>query len=137
MILIKLKRFIKNYTVFNLPKVYCTIGILKGGETVVNGNLIIGSELASSDKFVDHSELSKNYQDRMKINSGIMFLTTYELVHTQQNLNNSYKLNLLGNCLKEGSDDFIAELILNKKVEAAYIDFGMKNQCKIWEEFKK
>ena len=131
------KKFQKIYPEFNPPKIYFTIGILKGGGTVINGNLIIGSELASSDKFVDYSELPKNYQDRMKINSGIMFLTTHELVHTQQNLNNSYKANLLGNCLKEGSADFLAELILNKKVEAPYIDFGMKNQCEIWEEFKK
>lgn len=131
------KKFQKIYPEFNPPKIYFTIGILKGGGTVINGNLIIGSELASSDKFVDYSELPKNYQDRMKINSGIMFLTTHELVHTQQNLNNSNKSNLLGNCLKEGSADFIAELILNKKVEAPYIDFGMKNQCRIWEEFKK
>lgn len=125
------------YPEFNPPKIYFTIGILKGGGTVINGNLIIGSELASSDKFVYFSELPKNHQERMKVNSGIIFLTTHELVHTQQNLNNSYKSNLLGNCLKEGSADFLAELILNKKVEAPYIDFGMKNQCEIWEEFNK
>ena len=131
------KKFRRIYPEFNPPKIYFTIGNLKGGGTVINGNLIIGSELASSDKFVDFSELPKNYQDRMKINSGIMFLTAHELVHTQQNLNNSKNSNLLGSCLKEGSADFIAELILEKKVEAPYIDFGLKNQCKIWEEFKK
>ncbi len=131
------KKFRRIYPEFNPPKIYFTIGNLKGGGTVINGNLIIGSELASSDKFVDFSELPINYQDRMKINSGIMFLTAHELVHTQQNLNNSKNSNLLGSCLKEGSADFIAELILEKKVEAPYIDFGLKNQCKIWEEFKK
>lgn len=131
------KKFKRIYPEFKPPKIYYTIGILKGGGTVINGNLIIGSELASSDKFVDYSELPLNYQERMKINSGIIFLTTHELVHTQQNLNNFAKSNLLGNCLKEGSADFLAELLLNKKVEAPYIDFGMKNQCEIWEEFKK
>lgn len=131
------KKFRRIYPEFNPPKIYFTIGNLKGGGTVINGNLIIGSELASSDKFVDFSELPKNYQDRMKINSGIMFLTAHELVHTQQNLNNFKNSNLLGSCLKEGSADFIAELILDKKVEAPYIDFGMKNQCNIWKEFEK
>jgi uncharacterized protein YjaZ len=28
-------------------------------------------------------------------------------------------------------------LILNKQVEDPYINFGIKNQCKIWNEFKK
>lgn len=72
----------------------------------------------------------------MKINSGILFLTAHELVHTQQNLNNSGNTNLLGLCLKEGSADFIAELLLKKKVEAPYIEYGLKNQCKIWNKFK-
>ncbi|MBF0598433.1 gliding motility protein GldB-related protein [Faecalibacter rhinopitheci] len=129
------KKFQKIYPDFNPPKIYFTIGNLKGGGTVINGNLIIGSELASSDKTVDYSELPNNYQDRMKINSGILFLTAHELVHTQQNLNSSDNANLLGQCLKEGSADFIAELILNKKVEAPYIDFGNKNQCEIWNRF--
>ncbi len=131
------KKFKRVYPAFNPPKIYFTIGNLKGGGTVINNNLIIGSELASSDKFVDYSELPQNYQDRMKINSGIIFLTTHELVHTQQNLSNTEKSNLLGSCLKEGSADFVAELILNKKVEAPYIDCGIKNQCEIWRDFKK
>lgn len=101
------------------------------------GNLIIGSELASSDKTVDFSELPKNYQDRMKINSGILFLTTHELVHTQQNLDDSKNINLFGLCLKEGSADFIAELILKRKVEAPYINYGLKNQCVLWNQFQK
>ncbi len=131
------KRFQKIYPEFKPTKIYYTIGNLKGGGTVINGNLIIGSELASSDKSVDFSELPKNYQERMKVNSGILFLTAHELVHTQQNLNNSGKANLLGMCLKEGSADFIAELLLKKKVEAPYIDYGIKNQCKIWNEYKQ
>lgn len=130
------KKFQKNYPDFKPTKIYYTIGNLKGGGTVINGNLIIGSELASSDKSVDYSELPKNFQERMKINSGVLFLTAHELVHTQQNLSNSGNANLLGLCLKEGSADFIAELLLKKKVEAPYIEYGMKNQCEIWQEFK-
>lgn len=128
--------FSKLYAGFSPPKIYFTIGNLKGGGTVINGNLIIGSELASSDKTVDYSELSKNYQDRMKINSGIIFLTAHELVHTQQNLKGT-KTNLLGLCLKEGSADFIAELLTGKKVEAPYIDYGMKHHDSLWNDFQK
>ena len=131
------RRFNRIYKDFKPPKIYYTIGNLKGGGTVINGNLIIGSELASSDKTVDFSELPKNYQDRMKINSGILFLTTHELVHTQQNLNNSKSANLLGLSLKEGSADFLTELILKRKVEAPYIDYGLKNQCELWNQFQK
>lgn len=131
------ERFNNLYKGFKPPKIYYTIGILKGGGTVINGNLIIGSELASSDKYVNYSELPKNYQNRMKINSGIIFLTAHELVHTQQNLNNSENANLLGLCLKEGSADFLAELISRKNVEAPYIEYGMKNQCSLWKEFEK
>ena len=130
------QNFSQLYTDFSPPKIYFTMGNLKGGGTVINGNLIIGSELAASDKTVDYSELSKNYQDRMKINSGIIFLTAHELVHTQQNLRGT-KTNLLGLCLKEGSADFIAELLTGKKVEAPYIDYGMKHQDFLWNDFQK
>lgn len=128
--------FSRLYSGFSPPKIYFTIGNLKGGGTVINGNLIIGSELASSDKTVDYSELSKNYQDRMKINSGVIFLTAHELVHTQQNLKGT-AANLLGLCLKEGSSDFIAELLTGKKVEAPYIDYGMQHQKSLWNDFQK
>lgn len=130
------QNFSRLYAGFSPPKIYFTMGNLKGGGTVINGNLIIGSELAASDKTVDYSELSKNYQDRMKINSGIIFLTAHELVHTQQNLK-GIKTNLLGLCLKEGSADFIAELLTGKKVEAPYIDYGIQHQDSLWNNFQK
>jgi hypothetical protein len=50
------------------------------------------------------------------MNSGVIFLTAHELVHTQQNLK-STATNLLGLCLKEGSADFIAELLIGKKLK--------------------
>ncbi|SHM14684.1 gliding motility protein GldB-related protein [Chryseobacterium contaminans] len=130
------QNFSQLYAGFSPPKIYFTIGNLKGGGTVINGNLIIGSELAASDKTVDYSELSKNYQDRMKINSGVIFLTAHELVHTQQNLKGT-TTNLLGLCLKEGSADFIAELLTGKKVEAPYIEYGMQHQNSLWNNFQK
>lgn len=130
------QNFSRLYDGFSPPKIYFTMGNLKGGGTVINGNLIIGSELAASDKTVDYSELSKNYQDRMKINSGVIFLTAHELVHTQQNLKGT-AANLLGLCLKEGSSDFIAELLTGKKVEAPYIDYGMQHQKSLWNDFQK
>lgn len=130
------QNFSQLYAGFSPPKIYFTIGNLKGGGTVINGNLIIGSELAASDKTVDYSELSKNYQDRMKMNSGVIFLTAHELVHTQQNLK-STATNLLGLCLKEGSADFIAELLTGKKVEAPYIKYGMQHQSSLWNDFQK
>lgn len=130
------QNFNQLYTGFSPPKIYFTIGNLKGGGTVINGNLIIGSELAASDKTVNYSELSKNYQDRMKMNSGVIFLTAHELVHTQQNLKGTLT-NLLGLCLKEGSADFIAELLTGKKVEAPYIEYGMQHQNSLWNDFQK
>lgn len=130
------QNFSQLYVGFSPPKIYFTMGNLKGGGTVINGNLIIGSELAASDATVDYSELPKNYQDRMKINSGITFLTAHELVHTQQNLRGT-KTNLLGLCLKEGSADFMAELLTGKKVEAPYIDYGMQHQKSLWNDFQK
>ncbi|WP_144429007.1 hypothetical protein [Chryseobacterium sp. StRB126] len=130
------QNFSRLYAGFSPPKIYFTMGNLKGGGTVINGNLIIGSELAASDATVDYSELSKNYQDRMKINSGVVFLTAHELVHTQQNLK-GIKTNLLGLCLKEGSADFIAELLTGKKVETPYIEYGMQHQKSLWNDFQK
>lgn len=129
------KKFRRLYSSFHQPEIYFTIGCFKGGGTVINGNLIIGSELAASDKTIDASELSQSNQDRMKMNTGVIFLTIHESVHTQQKLKNE-NYSLLGNSLKEGSADFIAELLINKTVEAPYIEYGNKNEKNLWQKFK-
>jgi len=57
-------------------------------------------------------------------------------VHTQQNLHKKRASNLLGMALKEGSADFIAELLTGRKVEAPYMAYGRKNECGLWQQFQ-
>ncbi len=130
------QKFRALYPAFHQPDTYFTIGCFRGGGTAINGNLIIGSELASSDASVDASELSQANQDRMKVNTGVVFLTIHESVHTQQKVIDDKKTSLLGKCLQEGSADFIATLLTKKEVEAPYLKYGLQNEKQLWQKFK-
>ncbi len=48
--------------------------------------------------------------------------------HTQQKLELNQTPTLLSKCIMEGSCDFIAEIMLNKRYQAIYIEYGDKNK---------
>ncbi len=60
-------------------------------------------------------------------------VTVHEFTHTFQK---NGEVNVLSKAIKEGSCDFIAELALNKKFTAHYLDYGFKNYEKVRSDFK-
>lgn len=109
------------YPNFKNGNVYFTIGLDIFGGRPVNNDLIIGCEV-----------MAKNTDD------WAVSMVLHEYVHTQQKLTSNA---LLAQSITEGAADFIAELVNKKSLRETYpngyIDFGYKNETKIWNEFKK
>ncbi|MBY0536236.1 MAG: hypothetical protein K2P88_10325 [Chitinophagaceae bacterium] len=133
--LLQMKRFKEIYPAFKAPDIYFTIGVLNSGGTTGPSTILIGSEIGCATAATDAHELNKWLQNVFKDMQGVSFLVAHEMVHTQQKYGNA--TNLLGKCIKEGSCDFIAELITNQKPSAPYITYGFQHQMELWEKLQK
>lgn len=120
--------------------IYFEIGILRTGGTTIDNMLLIGSEVALTDKSVVTSEFDSRYPhlrtyfDTNPIES-VSFLNVHEYIHTQQK--ETIGNTLLAQTVMEGVAEFLAEIALNEKSPNPQIDFGYKNEQKIKQEFVK
>lgn len=122
------------YSNFKQPDVFFTIGCLNSGGTTTRNKILIGSEIAAADSTVDATEVGSWLGRVFKLNTSVLSMVAHELGHTQQNGNNA---NLLGNCIKEGACDLIAELLLDKPIQSPYMTYGKANEKILWELFQK
>jgi hypothetical protein len=127
-------RFKELYPNFKQPNIYFTIGVLNSGGTTGADEILIGSEIACSNKTVDASELSNWLQGVFKDNKDVVYLVAHEVVHTQQKAEGK---TLLSNCITEGACDFIAELLLQKPIVSPYMTYGKNNEKELWDAFQK
>ncbi|HMG83692.1 MAG TPA: hypothetical protein VK559_11700 [Ferruginibacter sp.] len=128
-------RFKKLYPEYKQPSIYFSIGCLNSGGTTTSDEILIGTEIAAADSTVNVSELSSWHKSVFKANQNVVYLVTHEMVHTQQKTKDDK--NLLGICLKEGSADFVAELLLQQPLVSPYIIYGNTNERSLWEKFQK
>lgn len=133
----KLKNIYSNLKPVNT---YFEIGVLRTGGTALDGMLLIGSEIALTDKSVNTSEIDQRYPHlRTYFNSNpindVVFLNVHEYIHTQQK--ETIGNTLLAQTVIEGVGEFLAEIALNTKSPNPQIDFGFKNEEKIKAEYKK
>lgn len=119
---------------------YFEIGVLRTGGTTQDGMLLIGSEVALTDKSVVTEEIDKKYPhlrsyfDTEPIKD-VVFLNVHEYIHTQQKttIGNS----LLAQTVMEGVAEFLAGISLNVKSPNPQIEFGYQNEEKIKQEYVK
>lgn len=120
--------------------IYFEIGILRTVGTTIDNMLLIGSEVALTDKSVVTSEFDSRYPhlriyfDTNPVES-VSFLNIHEYIHTQQK--ETIGKTLLAQTMMEGVAEFLAEIALNEKSPNPQIDFGYKNEAKIKQEFEK
>lgn len=133
-------RFKKLYSNFKQPDVYFAIGCLNSGGTTTKNKILIGSEIACSNKTTDASELGNWLNGVFKDQTNVINLFAHELGHTQQKNGDSEDdgtSNLLGYCIAEGSCDFISELLLKKPVNSPYMTYGKAKEKELWVLFEK
>lgn len=126
--------FKKIYPRFKPVKIYFTIGVFNSGGTASKGKVLIGAEIACADKETDASELNQWLQNVFRTQGDLTALVAHELGHTQQKTGTAESL--LGQSIKEGACDFLAEL-MGKPISSPYMTYGKANEKYLWDAFKK
>lgn len=115
------------------PPVYFVIGALSSGGTSSDDGLIIGAEMYGLTPDTPQEELDNWLKSVIKPVDEVPHIVAHELIHFQQ----SYGTHtLLEACLKEGSADFIAELISGKHINQHVHDFANPREKELWGEFQ-
>lgn len=117
---------------YKQPNIYFIIGPLRTGGTVINGEIIIATEMAVIDEEIEKSEIDSNL---LSIVSGNIFidLISHEIVHTLQ----KGKLNSLSDfVINEGVADFISTKIIgSKNLNPSTYNYGYENDCYLKNKF--
>ena len=134
--IVKLKAIYPDLKPANL---YFTIGALRTNGTTRDGRILIGSELAMTDRNTVSSEFEEPFAsarraffDSEPIND-LVLLNVHEYVHIQQK---PMVYNLLSQCLYEGIAEFVSVTATGKKSAAPAIDFGYKNEKAVRDQFE-
>lgn len=122
------------YPKAKFPPVYFVIGALNSGGTSSDDGLIIGAEMYGLTPETPTEELSEWLKTVIKPVSEIPHIVAHELIHFQQRYDGS---SLLSACIKEGSADFLAELISGKHINHHVHDFANPREKELWLEFKE
>jgi Predicted Zn-dependent protease (DUF2268) len=108
------------------PDVYFVMAAKNSGGTTFKGGLLIGAEMFGLE----------NQQFKPRINIGeLNNIVIHELIHYQQNYvsNNT----LLAQCIKEGTADFICELITGSHSNKSIYKYAEEHKTELINEFKK
>ncbi|WP_271407409.1 gliding motility protein GldB-related protein [Tenacibaculum soleae] len=129
----------KIYPELKPARIYFTIGALRTNGTTIDSLVLIGSELAMSDKNTIASEFQgdlgkgrRKYFDSNPIDN-LVLLNIHEYVHTQQN---EQVDNLLSYTLREGIAEFVSVIAMEVPSAAPAINYG-KQDDKVKKKFEE
>ncbi len=129
----------KIYPDLKPARIYFTIGALRTGGTYGDGHVLIGSEIAMSDKNTVSSEFPpamrkarRTYFDSNPIND-LILLNIHEYVHTQQHPMGE---SLLTASISEGIAEFVSCKAMGVPSAAPAVGFGKKNADKVRARFE-
>jgi hypothetical protein len=132
-----LDRLKKLYPALKEAGIYFTIGGLRSGGTVDSNKVLIGAEIATGNAQTDVSEFRNNWLKNVfatQALDNIVPLNIHEYIHTQQTGDRN---RVLSQCIKEGACDFIAELAIEKPLQAGYLAYGKAHADSIREQFRR
>lgn len=115
------------------PDVYFVIGRGNSGGTTFKKGLIIGVEMYGKGPDVPIDELNQWQQSVLKPVDEIPYIIAHELIHFQQKYDGG---SLLAASIKEGSADFIGELISGRHINEHVHEFANPLEKELWEEFQ-
>jgi hypothetical protein len=138
------KNFAELYPNFKKSKVCFAIGVINTGGTVTDGYVLIGTEISTSTKSVDLSELKSSsmyptLSGEEEIVQKIKNIVAHECVHIQQPYDldkNAIACDLLYNVLNEGIADYIGNLISKGNINKSMQEYGDAHEKELWEELK-
>lgn len=129
--LMKLKTL---YPEATFPPIYFVVGALNSGGTSSDNGLIIGLDMYGLTSHTPKEELNDWLRTVIKPVNQVPHIVAHELIHFQQQYDGE---DLLSASIKEGSADFIAELISGKHINQHVHDFADPKEKELWEEFRQ
>lgn len=117
------------------PDVYFVIGVMNSGGTTSQNGLLIGVDMYGKNEGVSLEGLSDWHKAVLSPTERIHYIVAHELIHYEQKTvaHNS----LLARSIREGSADFIAELIAGDTINPHLHKYGNPIEKDLWLEFKK
>jgi hypothetical protein len=106
------------------PDVYFVIGAKNSGGTAFDDGLIVGAEMFGKETNDFKPRIDIDYVDEV---------VAHELVHFQQNYTSNNTL--LAQSIREGSADFICELIAGTHSNVKIYEYGDAHTTELWKEF--
>jgi hypothetical protein len=118
------------------PDVYFLVGRMSSGGTLSKRALLIGAEMYGKTPNMPVEELGDWHRQVLAPVEGVPHIVAHELIHYQQRKMVASNT-LLAKCIREGSADFLAELISGKHINNHLHVYGNPNEKQLWQEFKK
>jgi hypothetical protein len=118
------------------PDVYFVIGRMNSGGTLSDRALLIGTEMYGKTQNMPVEELSDWLRQVLGTIEGIPHIVAHELIHYQQKYSGESASPLLAQSIREGSADFIAELISGRHINTHIHEYGNPRERELWTAFK-
>lgn len=116
--------------------IYFGVGAFRTNGTILGNNVLIGSEMALTDKTTNTAELPEHlkrfYQEYQLLNN-IDLLCAHEYTHTQQK---ELQENLLMASLYEGVAEFVSTKALNRPSFTPAVVYGKENDKVVKQKFE-
>lgn len=117
------------------PDVYFLVGVLSSGGTVSERGLLIGAEMFGRTPESPMDKLGDWLKTVLSPVENVPHIVAHELIHFQQGSPES--TTLLSQAIREGSADFLSELISGRHINRHVHDFAVPRRSALWEEFKE
>jgi hypothetical protein len=118
------------------PNVYFVIGSMNSGGTLTGTGLLIGVDMYGMNKGAPVEELGRWHRTVLKPIKEIPYIVAHELIHYQQKYPR-YDSTLLAWAIREGSADFVGELISGSQINTHLHTYGNPRERQLWLEFKQ
>jgi hypothetical protein len=118
------------------PDVYFLIGVMNSGGTTTDKGLLIGAEMYGLTKQTPSEELTDWHKAVLKSIEAVPHIVAHELIHYEQKYPRAERT-LLGQAIREGGADFIAEMISGGNINDHLHRYGNPRERELWTEFQK
>lgn len=116
------------------PSVYFVIGSMNSGGTTSDHGLLIGTEMYGRTPETPMAELDAWHKQVLKPIEELPGIVAHELIHIQQG--DLPKGTLLASAIREGSADFLGEMISGLSINSHLLKYGDEHERELWSEFK-
>jgi len=123
------------YAAAVFPDVYFVVGRLNSGGTAGEAGLIIGTEMYARDLGTPTDELTPWEKAVVTSSDVLPNIVAHELIHFQQP-DGKEPMTLLAQALREGSADFLGQLISGGIINRLQHQYGDAHEAELWDEFR-